>query len=69
LPEESIVNFEGKQYIFLKEQNDSYTIKEIQTGMKDKGYVQILNTEELQNKSIVINGAYSLLLQSKKSQE
>jgi cobalt-zinc-cadmium efflux system membrane fusion protein len=69
LPEESIVNFEGKQYIFLKEQNDSYTIKEIQTGMKDKSYVQILNTEELQNKSIVINGAYSLLLQSKKSQE
>jgi len=69
LPEESIVNFEGKQYIFLKEQNDSYTIKEIQTGMKDKSFVQILNTEELQNKSIVINGAYSLLLQSKKSQE
>ena len=69
LPEESIVSFEGKQYIFLKEQNDSYTIKEIQTGMKDKGYVQILNTEDVQKKSIVINGAYSLLLQSKKSQE
>ena len=69
LPEEAIVSFEGKQYIFLKEQNDSYTIKEIQTGMKDKGYVQILNTEDVQKKSIVINGAYSLLLQSKKSQE
>jgi membrane fusion protein, heavy metal efflux system len=69
LPEESIVSFEGKQYIFLKEQNDSYTIKEIQTGIKDKGFVQILNTEDLQHKSIVINGAYSLLLQSKKSQE
>ncbi|GDX66680.1 hemolysin D [Chlorobiota bacterium] len=69
LPEEAIVSFEGKQYIFLKEQNDSYTIKEIQTGMKDKGYVQILNIEDLQKKSIVINGAYSLLLQSKKSQE
>ena len=69
LPEEAIVSFEGKQYIFLKEQNDSYTIKEIQTGIKDKGYVQILNTEDVQKKSIVINGAYSLLLQSKKSQE
>lgn len=69
LPEESIVSFEGKQYIFLKEQNDSYTIKEIQTGIKDKGFVQILNPEDLQKKSIVIKGAYSLLLQSKKSQE
>lgn len=69
LPEESIVSFEGKQYIFLKEQNDSYTIKEIQTGIKDKGFVQILNTEDVQKKSIVINGAYSLLLQNKKSQE
>lgn len=69
LPEEAIVSFEGKQYIFLKEQNDSYNIKEIQTGMKDKGYVQILNTEDVQKKSIVIKGAYSLLLQSKKSQE
>ena len=69
LPEEAIVSFEGKQYIFLKEQNDSYTIKEIQTGMKDKGFVQILNTEDVQKKSIVIKGAYSLLLQSKKSQE
>lgn len=69
LPEEAIVSFEGKQYIFLKEQNDSYSIKEIQTGIKDKGYVQILNTEDVQKKSIVINGAYSLLLQSKKTQE
>lgn len=69
LPEESIVSFEGKQYIFLKEQNDSYTIKDIQTGIRDKGFVQILNPDDLQKKSIVIKGAYSLLLQSKKSQE
>lgn len=69
LPEESIVSFEGKQYIFLKEQNDSFTIKDIQTGIKDKGFVQILNPDDLQKKSIVIKGAYSLLLQSKKSQE
>jgi len=69
LPEESIVSFEGKQYIFLKEHNDSYTIKDIQTGIRDKGYVQILNPEDLQKKSIVIKGAYSLLLQSKKSAE
>jgi cobalt-zinc-cadmium efflux system membrane fusion protein len=69
LPEESIVSFEGKQYIFLKEHNDSYTIKDIQTGIRDKGFVQILNPEDLQKKSIVIKGAYSLLLQSKKSAE
>ena len=69
LPEESIVSFEGKQYIFLKEQNDSFTIKDIQTGIRDKGFVQILNPDDLQKKSIVIKGAYSLLLQSKKSQE
>lgn len=69
LPEESIVSFEGKQYIFLKEQNDSYTLKDIQTGIRDKGFVQILNPDDLQKKSIVIKGAYSLLLQSKKSQE
>ena len=69
LPEESIVSFEGKQYIFLKDHNDSYTIKDIQTGIRDKGFVQILNPEDLQKKSIVIKGAYSLLLQSKKSAE
>lgn len=69
LPEESIVSFEGKQYIFLKEQNDSYALKDIQTGIRDKGFVQILNPDDLQKKSIVIKGAYSLLLQSKKTQE
>lgn len=66
LPEAAIVNFEGKQFMFVAEDatKHSYRLLEISTGASDSGFVEI----SIQGKSlndykdkIVVKGAFELL--------
>ncbi len=63
LPAEAIVNFEGKDYVFLADEKDShkYQMVEIISGHSKDGYVAINGAEGIQNRSVVIKGSYSLL--------
>jgi cobalt-zinc-cadmium efflux system membrane fusion protein len=65
LPEDAIVSFEGKEYVFIKETNNQYTLTEIKTGSKENGFVEIENGKLLSEKAIVIKGAYTLLMKLK----
>ncbi len=65
LPEESIVTFEGKEYIFIEIKKQQFEIKEINISTKENGYVTITNYEALINKIIVTKGAYTLLMKMK----
>lgn len=65
LPEEAIVSFEGKDYVFAAQKNNQYVMMPVQTGMKENGLISILNFQELMDKEIVVKGAYTLLMKLK----
>ncbi len=64
VPEEAIVTWQDKSYIFTTTAENSYTMTAIQTGMKENGYqeIQPQNGNSLPEK-IVTKGAYTLLMQ------
>lgn len=64
VPEEAIVTWQDKSYIFTTTAENSYTMTAIQTGMKENGYqeIQPQNGSSLPEK-IVTKGAYTLLMQ------
>lgn len=69
LPEESIVDFEGKSYVFAETGKQKYTMLPVTIGTQENGYVQILNSNELAGKNIVVQNAYTLLMKLKNAAE
>lgn len=69
LPEESIINFEGKDYVYIEVAKQKYEMQEVQIGEKENSFVQILNVENVKNKKIVCKGAYTLLMKMKNTEE
>lgn len=69
LPEESVVNFEGKEYVYLEIAKQKYQMQEVRIGKKENNFVQVLNVESLKNKKIVSKGAYTLLMKMKNTEE
>jgi membrane fusion protein, heavy metal efflux system len=69
LPEESVVSFEGKDYIYIEIAKQKYEMKEVQLGENNNGFVQILNVDDLKNIKIVSKGAYTLLMKMKNTEE
>jgi len=65
VPDEAIVSFESKEYVFVGKGNQSFELVEIQPGQKENGKVQIINYQILINKKIVTKGAYTLLMKMK----
>lgn len=69
LPEECIVSFEGKRYVFVVLENDRFEMKEVQTGSTGNGWTEIQNAEELSGQKIVQSGAYTMLMALKNKGE
>lgn len=69
LPEEAIVNYEGKDYIFITLKNNQFSLLPVQTGDKDQGYIEIKNPDNLSGKTIVTKGAYTILMKMKNKSE
>lgn len=71
LPSDAIVNYENKTYAFIQRDRNSFEIKEIKTGISQNGYAEIIADDPslLQNTVFVTNGAYSLLMKMKNTEE
>jgi cobalt-zinc-cadmium efflux system membrane fusion protein len=69
LPETAIVNYEGKQYAYEVIDNLKYAMVEIIAGARSDGFVEVKNYQQLQNKKLVLNGAYTLLMKMKNVEE
>lgn len=69
LPEDAIVRFENKYYVFLKKTASQFEMVEVQIGKTEKGFTEIIKTENLNNQTLVIKGAYSLLMSLKNKSE
>jgi len=65
LPEECIVDFEGKSYVFVWEGNRNYRLTGISVEEPQKGLVKVLNARDFVGKKIVSKNAYTLLMQLK----
>lgn len=69
LPEDAVVTYEGKEYIFVQEDKNNFKITHITTGTNENGFVEIVNGERLAFKTIVTKGAYALLMKLKNKSE
>jgi len=66
IPEESVVSYEGQNYLFVKSnQKNTFEFREVEIGNTENGWSQILNSEIFQNQQIVVKGSYALLMAMK----
>ena len=71
IPNEGIVRFEGKEYVYIESENKKYEMIEVKTQNNENGYTQIAFSDgtDIQNKTFVIKGAYTLLMKMKNTEE
>lgn len=62
LPENAIVHFENKNYVFIENGNKQFEIQEVQIGNTENGFTEIRNAQVFADKKIVFKGAYTLLM-------
>jgi cobalt-zinc-cadmium efflux system membrane fusion protein len=68
LPSNAIVSFENKNYVFVAKQNKQFEMKEVTVGNTENEFTEILS-DDLNEATIVINGAYTLLMKMKNTEE
>lgn len=61
LPDDAIVSFEGKEYIFIPGK-EGFAMTAVQTGNSENGVTEILSPANLPYTRCVTKGAYSLLM-------
>jgi cobalt-zinc-cadmium efflux system membrane fusion protein len=69
VPDESIVRFENKHYVFEAKNKNTFEMIEVKTGNNENGLTEIEIDEAHKNSDIVVQGAYNLLMQLKNSDE
>lgn len=65
LPEDGIVRYANKQFVFIAKGNNRFEMQEIQTGNSENGYTEIIGADSLANQTFVTKGAYTLLMAMK----
>ncbi|MBQ0909418.1 efflux RND transporter periplasmic adaptor subunit [Flavobacterium sp. F-328] len=68
LPSEAIVNYENKNYVFVAKENKQFVMKEVTTGNTENEFTEIIS-DDLNEATIVIKGAYALLMKMKNVEE
>jgi cobalt-zinc-cadmium efflux system membrane fusion protein len=80
LPDEAIVDFNSKKYIFIVaeentedarsiESTQHFTMLEIQTSNRELGFTEVNVPDSLRRAEVVVKGAYALLSKIKNSEE
>lgn len=81
LPEEAIVDFQGKKYIFVSmedaspdttasEEGNHFAMVELTTGSSESGYTEVFLPQDWnEHAQVVINGAYAILSKARNSEE
>lgn len=69
LPNEAVVSFENKNYVFEDIGKSKYKMIPVITGISDDQFTEIVKADALKDKKIVQKGAYSLLMMLKNKAE
>lgn len=67
VPDDAVVKWENKQYVFVAAGTDKFMMTPVQTGASNGGYTEIKT--DIGDKKIVTENAYSLLMKMKNSGE
>ncbi|MDR0801895.1 efflux RND transporter periplasmic adaptor subunit [Fluviicola sp.] len=67
IPDEALVRWEGKDYVFVEETKGSYRMTPVTIGNSNEGSTELKS--QLPAKNIVIKGAYTLLMKLKNKEE
>ena len=65
MPEEAVVNFEAKDYLFVETGKNKFEMAPVIIGINEKGFVEVKNAGVFKGKQIVTKGAYTLLMKLK----
>ena len=69
IEESAIVSYSGKSYCFIELNKGAYKMVEVQTGLKQGNFLELLNPEVVKDYPIVTKGAYTLLMKLKNVEE
>jgi cobalt-zinc-cadmium efflux system membrane fusion protein len=71
VPEEAVVRYMGKEYVFIAKDDKHFSMIEVQTGNRDEGYIELKNGNAFNwvEQKLVIKGAYALLGKLKNKME
>jgi cobalt-zinc-cadmium efflux system membrane fusion protein len=69
LPEEAVVDYLGKSYVFISSGADKFNMTEVQTGIHNNGLIQILNPDVMKGQKVVVKNAYAVLGAAKNTAE
>jgi cobalt-zinc-cadmium efflux system membrane fusion protein len=69
ISENAILRYGNKDYVFVALSNTNFEMVPVTIGSKENGVVEIVNYEDLKGQSVVVNGAYSLLMKLKNAEE
>lgn len=69
LPEEAIVRYKGKNYIFFQEGATSFKMAEVETGVTEEGIIEVHLVKQLpEGAQVVTKDAYYVLAEKMKSE-
>ncbi len=71
VPNNAIVLFESKQYVFTQTSDKKFEIQEVTTQNTENGFTQVtfLNNKNMENELFVTKGAYTLLMKMKNTEK
>ena len=65
LPDEALVSFDNQQFVFVQTDSLQFVMKEVQPGISENGYTQVMNGVDILKDKIVTRGSYTLLMMLK----
>lgn len=69
IAQEAIVNYQGKDYVFVAKDTSHFEMTEVKVGSNENGFTAIINSDFLKDKNVVTHGAYDLLMSLKNTEE
>ena len=69
VPEDAVVIFEGKSFLFVAVSKNEYKMTLVETGVMEAGAIEIKNAAALSDADIVMAGAYTILMEMKNRSE
>ena len=69
LPDAALVRYNNRNFVFTQTDSLQFVMKEVQVGISENGYTQLLNSEGLKGNKIVTKGSYTLLMTLKNKSE
>lgn len=69
VPDEALVRIGAEEYILQSEDSSAFRLLRVESGIRDKGMVEIKNAQDILGKSIITKNAYPVMAKLKTSEE